>query len=318
MIKHSASSFDWWRSFAIRLFSIYGMIWTAIEPIPFFSKSGESFLSTKGFWFFIIVFLITCCLTRPKTAFSYQLNNRDVTIEIRIADAFKVPGALVVPTNTTFDTDLDGNIPTADSIQGEFTRQYYDSEVHHLDLDIQKALAEENYAHDKLPQKKTGKNKQYPMGTVIQFKRAGRLFYLVANSHINDGRRASTNIENVKESLVRLWLYISEKGAKGEIVIPLFGTGKGRLGEKREDIVLEIIRSFIASCSSGNYCDKLTIVIYPPDVANYEIDLNYLHDFLKFSCKYASFDSSSGNDSDISDGGVFDGERVVDEVESIN
>ena len=195
MIKHSASSFDWWRSFVIRLVFIYGAFWSVIEPIPFFYDHAEPFLSTKGLCFFLIGVLVAYYLIRPKTVFSYQLNNRDVTIEIRIADAFKVPGDLVVPTNTTFDTDLDGNIPTANSIQGEFTRRYYDSEVHHLDLDIKKALAKENYVPKELPQKTCGKNRQYPIGAVIQLKKAGRLFYLVANSHINDGRRAPTKIE---------------------------------------------------------------------------------------------------------------------------
>ena len=318
IVKYYIFSPDWRRGFFIHLLAVYGVLWSVTEPIPVFYEDTKPFFSAIGGWFYLVGFVVAFLWCRPKTVFGYQLNNRDVTIEIRIADAFKVLGDLVVPTNTTFDTDLDGNIPTANSIQGEFTRRYYDSEVHHLDLDIEKALAKENYASDKLPQKKSGKNRQYPIGTVIQLKKADRLFYLVANSHINDGRRAITNIENVKESLVKLWLYINEKGAKDEIVIPLVGTGKGKVMEKREDIILEIIRSFIASCSSGNYCDKLTIAIYPPDVTKHKINLNNLQDFLKYSCRYTNFDDSDGNDSDISDSGAFDGERVVDEVESIN
>ncbi len=230
-------------------------------------------------------------LESPKTGFSYQLRGRDVTIEIRIADAFEVIGDLVVPTNTTFDTDLDGRIPKAHSIQGEFTRRYYGSEIRHLDLDIDEKLAKENYHYKELSKKKRGKKRQYPIGTVIQLEKAERLFYLVANSHINDSGVANTSIENLRESLAKLWYYISEKGSKGEIVIPLVGTGKARLGDKREDIFLEIIRSFIASCSSGTYCDKLIVAIYPPDVTNYKIDVNYLQEFLEYSCKYARFES---------------------------
>ena len=224
-------------------------------------------------------------------AIGSQLKDRDITIEIRIANAFEVPGDLVVPINTTFDTDLDGRIPKANSIQGEFTRRYYDSEVHHLDLDIDKALAKENYHYEELPEKNRGKKRQYPIGTVIQLQRKERLFYLLANTHINDAGVASTTIENLRESLTELWKYISEKGSKGDVVIPLLGTGKGRLGEKREDIFLDIIRSFIASCSSGTYCDKLVVAIYPPDVTQYKIDLNYLQTLLKYSCKYARFES---------------------------
>ena len=167
----------------------------------------------------------------------------------------------------------------------------YDSDVSHLDLDIDKALAKENYSYEERPEKIHGKKRQYPIGTVIQLKKQGKLFYLVANSHINNHGVASTTIKDLRESLAKLWYYISEKGSKGDIVIPLLGTGKGRLGDKREDIFLEIIRSFIASCSTGAYCDKLIVAIYPPDVTKRKTDLNYLQDFLKHACKYARFEA---------------------------
>ena len=291
LAKYYFLSCDWWLGFGKHLLASFGAIWLATETVSFFNDDAQMFLSTKGVWFYTLGFLVACFLSWPKTGVSYQLKSRDVTIEIRIADAFEVKGDLVVPTNTTFDTDLDGRIPKAHSIQGEFTRQYYNSDVRTLDFHINNELAEENYDYEELPEKKCGKNRQYPIGAVIQLKNPKRLFYLVANSHINDVGVASTNIEYLRESLVKLWYYISEKGSKGDIVIPLVGTGKGRLGEKREDIVLEIIRSFIASCSSGNYCDKLIIAIYPPDVTKYRIDLNYLQEFLKYSCKYARFES---------------------------
>ena len=291
LVKHYISSRDWWLGFGKHLLASFGAIWLLTEIVSFFSKNSERFLTTKGKWFFAVGFLVACYLNRPKVLISHQLKDRDITIEIRIANAFEVPGDLVVPINTTFDTDFEGRIPKANSIQGEFTRRYYDSAVHHLDLDIDQALAEENYQYEELPEKNRGKKRQYPIGAVIQLQRKERLFYLVANSHINKDGVASTTIENLRESLAKLWYYISQKGSKGDIVIPLLGTGKGRLGEKREDIFLEIIRSFIASCSSGAYCDKLVVAIYPPDITNHSIDLDYLQILLKHSCKHARFET---------------------------
>ena len=291
LLKYSFLSGDWWIVFGEHLLASVGAIWLAIEILSFLNEDAESFLSAHGVWFFALGVLLVCFLDRPKKVFVYQLRKRDVTIEIHIADAFEVLGDLVVPINTTFDTDLDGRIPKAHSIQGEFIRRYYDSEVSHLDLDIDKALAKENYCYEEPPEKTRGKKRRYPIGTVIQLERKKRLFYLVANTHINNDGVASTTIENLRESLAELWYYISEKGSKGDIVIPLLGTGKARLGDKREDIFLEIIRSFIASCSSGTYCDKLIVAIYPPDVTKHRIDLNYLRNFLEYSCKYARFEA---------------------------
>ena len=291
LVKHYFLSRDWWLGFGRHLLDSYGGIWLITVAVSFFSKKAKLFLSTKGAYFFTLGLLIACLLSRPKTTIAYQLKNRDVTIEIRIANAFDVSGNLVVPINTTFDTDFDGRIPQAHSIQGEFTRRIYDSEVSHLDLDINRELAKENYLYKEPPEKTRGKKRQYPIGTVIQLKKRGKLFYLVANSHINNHGVASVSIENLRESLAKLWYYVSEKGSKGDIVIPLLGTGKARLGDKREDIFLEIVRSFIASCSSGAYCDKLIVAIYPPDVTRHKIDLNNLKRFLEYSCKYATFEA---------------------------
>ena len=291
LFKYYLLSRDWWLGFFGHLFVSFGVMWSGTEIVSFFNEDAGAFLSTKGLWFLAIGLLIAYFLSRPKRVFRYQLKNRDVTIEIRIADAFEVSGDLVVPINTTFDTDLDGKIPKAHSIQGELTRRYYDSEVSHLDLDIDKALTKEDYHYEEPPEKTRGKESRYPIGTVLQLKKRERLFYLVANTHINNDGVASTTIENLRESLAKLWYYISEKGSKGDIVIPLLGTGKARLGDKKEDIFLEIIRSFIASCSSRTYCDKLIVAIYPPDVAKHRIDLNYLQDFLEYSCKYVKFET---------------------------
>ena len=136
LAKYYFLSCDWWLGFGKHLLASFGAIWLATETVSFFNDDAQMFLSTKGVWFYTLGFLVACFLSWPKTGVSYQLKSRDVTIEIRIADAFEVKGDLVVPTNTTFDTDLDGRIPKAHSIQGEFTRRYYDSEIRHLDLDI--------------------------------------------------------------------------------------------------------------------------------------------------------------------------------------
>ena len=291
LLKYGFLSLNWWLSFGKHLLASFGAIRLIVVTVSFLGENIKDFLSTKGWWALAIGLLIAYFLSRPRKVFRSQLKNRDVIIEIRIADAFEVSGDLIVPTNTTFDTDLDGRIPKAHSIQGEFTRRYYDSEVSHLDLDIAEALAKEDYSYEEPPEKTRGKKRRYPIGTVIQLEKSKRLFYLVANTHINNAGVANTTTENLRASLAELWYYISEKGSKGDIVIPLLGTGKARLAEKREDIFLEIIRSFIASCSSGTDCDKLIVAIYPPDVTKHRIDLNYLRDFLEYSCKYVRFET---------------------------
>lgn len=238
-------------------------------------------------------------LSHRKTIISNRLKDRDLTIEIRVANALEINGDLVVPVSTTFDTDFSKEPSKGQSILREFIHRYYnDSGIHHLDSDIDEALTKEGYKHEQISRRNGWKNKRYAIGTVAQVMNSEKQFYLVANSHINNTGAVATDIHLIRESLVKLWDHISTKGRKGDIVIPLVGTGAGMLKEKREDIVREIIYSFIASCSSTTYCDRLIIAIYPPDVKEYKIDLKHLQDLLICSCRHGLLSIPNENKSD--------------------
>ena len=44
----------------------------------------------------------------------------DVTISLQICDALKTKDAVIIPTNTTFDTKMDDEFISAGSIQGQY------------------------------------------------------------------------------------------------------------------------------------------------------------------------------------------------------
>ena len=186
----------------------------------------NSFYLQEDGVFFLLGSVVAYLLSFPKKVFRCQLKDRDVTIEIRIENAFEISGDLVVPTNTTFDTDLDGKIPKAHSIQGEFTRRYYDSEVNHLDLDINKELSKEDCRFVEQTERKRGKKKQYPIGTVIQLKRKERIFYLIANTHINDAGVAKTSIEKPKRIISKTLVLYQRKRRKRRHCDSSFGYRK--------------------------------------------------------------------------------------------
>jgi len=274
---------------AQHLLSSFGALWLLVEMLSFFSQPAEDWL-TSHWWLFLVLGIVSAVYSsRPRNSFSYKLEGRDVVIEILITDAFRVPGALIVPVNTTFDTDLGGRILKAPSIQGRFLRDYYDSNFEHLDLDIEKQIEIENYSHLKIIDDKPGKRKQFEIGTVVRLEKQDRLFYLLALTHINQEGRASCTKEYLDDALAKLWYHLGEKGDKCDIIIPVIGTGHARLPIVREEVIPRIIRSFIASCSSRTPCDKLTIVVYPDDVARYKINLRDLDKFLEYSCRYAQF-----------------------------
>jgi hypothetical protein len=289
-------SFRWrWgpflRRLPLHLLSSFGALWLIAEIASFFSERAKDFLISQWLLFGALGVVSALYSSWPKNSFSYILNNRDVIIEIRVADAFSIPGALVIPTNTTFDTDLNGLILRSPSIQGKFMREYYEGRFEHLDIDIGKQISKAGYAVTEVITGKPGKKYRYEIGTVVQLWKRNRVFYLLALTHISSNGRAVTTEEDLRVALAKLWYYISEHGDKSDIVIPVIGTGQARLFVRKEEVVQDIIRSFIASCSQKNYCSKLTIVIHPHDISKYRIDLDNLDSFLQFACKYVKFDS---------------------------
>ena len=285
----------WKRSVIIRgvirdLLAGIGVLWLLTEIVSFVSNSAEIWLSSRWWIFLPLALIYPLYSNRPKTKFSHKLKSRDVLIELCISDAFSLSGALVIPINTTFDTDLEGIISRSPSVQSKFLKSEYGSNHDHLDLDINEALTKEGYSSETINDKKIGKQERFAIGTVVKVRNEGRLFYLLAHTHINQNGRAIGTEEDLKISLAKLWYFISERGDKGDVVIPVLGTGHARIRLSREEVIRIIVNSFIASCSEENYLDKLTISILPEDVSKYDIDLSKLDEFLKFSCIYADFD----------------------------
>ena len=227
---------------------------------------------------------------RPRRRITYQLKGRDVFIEIYIGDVFDLRGAIVIGSNTTFDTEMTNRLISPESIQGQFTRKFYDR-TEHLDHDLSGQLA--SLAHSVVADKAVGKTKRYEIGTVCRVSPKGRNAYLVAIANINSHGTASGELEHVLGALPKLWTYIGERGAKEPIVVPVLGTGATRLAVPRETIIREIIRSFVAACSEKSFCENLSIVVSPSDFVRFKMNYSELDQYVKHVCAYAEFPSPS-------------------------
>jgi hypothetical protein len=71
--------------------------------------------------------------------------------------------------------------------------------------------------------------------------------------------------------------------------MPVLGTGFSRLPETREQVVREIVKSFVAAYSDCVFADRLTIVLSPKDVADHKMSLAELGAFLEHVCFYTEF-----------------------------
>ena len=264
---------------------IYSGSWLVIEILSHFWPEFEQW-SRNNLGLLITIFLLGLATgigwflwkCAKMVSVEHELERQDISIEIRIDDIFNFEGAFIISTNTTFDTDMSNGLISEKSLQGQFTKRYYDKEEH-LDQELAAALMQETSTLDRT---KPRKQQRYEIGTVAKVSPRGQLVYLVAIADLNEHGVASSSLNNVRESLGKLWYYIGNQGGFDPLIIPILGTGHSRIPVSRQQIIIEIIKSFIAACSEKKFCEKLTIVVFEEDYRKNGMDLGEFSNYLQF------------------------------------
>ncbi len=269
-------------------FKSIGFLWLITEVLTFIFKSSVNFLSST-WWIAILISVIYSLIkNHPIKKYKYKVEGRDTSIEIALVDAFDLKGALIIPFNSYLHIELKGYKMGLPSIQSKLIRDVYQGNHSLLQDDISNSIEDfqifgENVNEDCYYRRK------FKIGTVIPIIKDKRQYYFLVSSHLNSSGRATCTDEDIKEALANLWVYLSENCDKGEIVIPLIGTGSARITRRREEIAYEIVKSFIASCSYSNYCDRLIISILPSDIAKFNIDIEKICNYVSYACQYTDF-----------------------------
>lgn len=261
-----------------------GFFWLLTVSTSFISDAVKANLQSAWPLFIVFSVLFTLWNRRPLVKVSGRILSRDTYIDIVVADIFSLDTAYIISTNTTFDTLVNETLISKNSLQGAFTQRYYDN-VAHLDTDIRRSLG----AMPCVSQRHSyvnGNADVYPIGTVAKVSPKNKTVYLLAIATLNENGVAESNFESVKIALASIWNYISLRGSLEQLSIPVLGTGHGRIATKRSDVVMEIVRSFIAATSERTLTQRLTVVISPQDYAQYNIDIIELGSFLSHVCKY--------------------------------
>ena len=273
------------------LFSVFGVLWLVVEILVFFNK--QKFANDlKSFWwvFLILGVILVLYQNLPKHFYTYKVNNRDVSISIQLGDIFKTIGALIVPVNNRLDVDNNGIVSKSSSILKYFIDIVYKGVGSHLDTDINSKLNDSKDWYEKFIVKTNPT--EYKIGTVVPVFRDEKQYYLLCNTTLNDQNRSKCTPDDLRSSLVELWAFLTHCGSKDNLVIPIIGTGRGRLTMTREEVIKEIVLSFLASLSADNYCEQLTICIHPYDIKKYNLNIEKISDFIHLHCLNANFSNN--------------------------
>lgn len=268
-----------WSVDSVKTFmAVVGGVWLFVDILSSFKVIDKEKLTLWYLIPIIVLGLIIVIITRrPVKKISYKYPGQDLTIEVCIGNLFDVPGQKVISTNTTFDTDIASGIISPRSLQGQFTEKFFPSNLPALDEALNKGLQHLPKSHI---QKEAGKTERYNFGTTVKLNLSGQFFYWFAMADLNHNNNAKTTLKNVHQALDGLWEFIETKGEKLPTVIPLIGTGLGRLTTSRKKLIAIIAQSFINASEDNLFSEKLVIVVHPSDVEASGLNLFEVKDLL--------------------------------------
>lgn len=261
-----------------KFFAVVGILYLCVDLADAFNIYKKDRHSYYGLIILIVLALMYVLSTRrPLSRVSYKIPQKDFAVEVMIGDLFKVPGEVIISTSSTFDTDMSTGLIAVTSLQGQLATNYFNGQTTEIDRQIEESLSREQFAiNDKRP----GKKKQYPIGTVARVSAHGKNSYLVAMSHMDENGNASSDLKMIDEALEKLWVNLASKAEVGDIVMPLMGTGRGRVAYPRKKMIERIAQSFTDACNQRAFSNKLIIVVRPEDASKFSLNLFQVRDYL--------------------------------------
>ncbi len=102
-------------------------------------------------------------------------------------------------------------------------------------------------------------------------------------SHMDESKNAYSDLKMVDEALKRLWVNLASKAEVGDIVMPVMGTGRGRVPYPRKKMIERIAQSFTEACCERAFSNKLILVVRPDDASKFSLNLFQVRDYLEQS-----------------------------------
>ena len=209
---------------------------------------------------------------RKKKKLSINLTKL-VKANIYYGDLFQNKGIVVIPVNEYFDTIVDEKIISSNTLHGYFVKQFFTGNDKELKQQITKSLSTVLPLEKNNTRKQGNKNK-YPLGTVAQVKKEGRISYLVALTRFNENNRAEVKKSEYQRVLCDLFDYIEQYSQGTQVSIPLIGGGHSGVDLSKQKL-LEFLLFSIALNDKLTLINGINVVLHK-SIEN-DIDLNKIH-----------------------------------------
>ena len=191
----------WWMDFtrfykmAEKFFAIWGIISTACEIESIVNSVTMVEDAVSKYFSVILIGSVIYAFISTKKNLNYTAIIKDTGIKISLSIGnlfWAKTNSFVISTNTTFDTKMDDEFISRNSVQGQFQLRYFRNNLQSLDKMLTEGLKEE------LPtylNRNMSKCKQYPIGTVSKINYKKKHYYFSAIADVNEeGKTINTSI----------------------------------------------------------------------------------------------------------------------------
>ena len=263
-----------------------GAVYLVIEVIRLLVDGSPcrfwTFLAVSVFfglaWFFYNGFCLEGFLRSSVTIQSNSLYG--TVFEVCKGDLLKESGWRVIAVNEYFDSIVDGMVVAPTSLHGKVLSGFSSDE---LDKWNQKVTDELEGRGKPLQPSQVrlnpqSKSIQYPIGSTVAMNKNGHKFLFVALTHTNlTTDQASAETSDLSLAIKGVLQEARKYCGDEPLVLPLMGSGLGRVKMHPNMLLHYIIQAVIEECSTEKITGNIKIVIHSKNFK--QIDLSIVNKF---------------------------------------
>lgn len=216
---------------------------------------------------FLSVGIILWSWYRANHIKSLVLSINKTEIEIKEGDIFATKGLKVIPFNEFFDTQVDNDLISDSSLNGQYITRFYKNPS-----DLETVIERNKHSTERIIEKgyerEEGKSTRYALGTIVE----NGEYLLLAFSHFDEKNRAFLSVQDYVTCLLRMWEECDILYNGRSIVLPLLGAGITRFRDHKEitdqELLETILWSFKVSRLRLKASAKLTILLTSATLKN--------------------------------------------------
>lgn len=268
-----------------RFLKIFGAINIIFPLVLIFFNIPERLKALTAIIFALILSLIYIGIyIYANKLLEATINIGGTSVLVKKGDIFKENGLKVIPFNEYFDTIVDNQIISDESLNGKYIKNIF-PDISELNKKIEEDMFlndPKNILEKNVSRKgNVGKKKRYRLGSSFVIDD----YVLTAFSKFSNDNKAELTMTEYINFLLNFWNEINRVYAQKSVTVPIFGSGitrfKGGFNDIEIDELLNIMLwTFRISETRFKYPAKLTIIIYGElfekiDIFGLQEDVNY-------------------------------------------